>query len=201
MKSLLMFIGGIVVGAGVTYIYQKNRYEEMIQEEIESLREHTKEKETKIKENESEENITEFVKSDLDEEIKKAENYENYYDETISKVHNLVRENNYISSEEQENEIANKFKKPFLLTPEEFGSIPGFDADTYYYHHDDIISNDNQEIVDDVQQILGMSEIEIKEHFGDYEDDPDAVYIRNMRLKCDFEILREEENFVKRNGD
>ena len=47
MKSLLMFIGGLTIGAGVTYVIQKNRYEEMIQEEVEDLREHYKNKEGK----------------------------------------------------------------------------------------------------------------------------------------------------------
>ena len=40
MKGLLIFIGGLVVGAGATYFIQKNRYEEMVKEELEEMREH-----------------------------------------------------------------------------------------------------------------------------------------------------------------
>ena len=30
MKGLLIFVGGLIVGAGTTYLIQKNRYEEMV---------------------------------------------------------------------------------------------------------------------------------------------------------------------------
>ena len=54
-------------------------------------------------------------------------------------------------------------------------------------------------MVDDVENILGLSISDIKAQFGVYEDD--AVYIRNMELQCDYEILREESDFTRRHGD
>ena len=40
--------------------------------------------------------------------------------------------------------------------------------------------------------------MEIKDQFGVYEDD--SVFIRNSDNKCDYEILRDEEDYVRRNG-
>ena len=47
---------------------------------------------------------------------------------------------------------------------------------------------DEEEII----KITGMSAYEINKHFGEYENDPDSVYIRNMELKIDYEFLKEE---------
>lgn len=189
MKSILMFIGGLTVGAGVSWIYHKNKYEEMVKEEVEELREHMKEKEDKKEPT--------IVSNDKPSQT--AEQMEKEYEESIGRVHNLVRDNKYTSSDEEDEKIV-KYKKPFVVTPEDFTSVPGFDSDTFYYHHDDIISNDRNEMMsdDDIEQILGLTIEEIKDQFGVYEDD--AVYIRNMRMKCDYEILREEEDYVRRNG-
>ena len=188
-----MFIGGVIVGAGATYLYQKNRYEEMIQEEVESLREHMREKESKDKQGMTKDQWEEYKKDEDHKEMKRDK-------EDLERAEVIITTNSYNSAfNDHKNDIVSKFEKPFVVTPEEFASIPGFDTDTFYYHHDDIISNDNQEMVDDVENILGLSISDIKAQFGVYEDD--AVYIRNMELQCDYEILREESDFTRRNGD
>ena len=187
MKSLLTFVAGLAIGAGVTYVIQKNRYEEMIREEIEDLREHYKSKEGKPKNDDRQ----------TEEQVDKMTSEE--YDESIGRVHSLVRENRYTSGEDEN--LNNETKPPFVVTPDDFGTVPGFDCDTFYYHTDDIIANDSQEMMDedDIQRTLGLPTPEIYEQFGIYEDD--AVYIRNTALKCDYEVLRDEGIFIKRNGD
>ena len=141
--------------------------------------------------------MSEDNKKEVKEQVDKMTSEE--YEESMGRVHSLVRGNRY-TSEEDEN-LNTDTKPPFVVTPDDFGTIPGFDCDTFYYHTDDIIANDNQEMVneDDIQRILGLSTPEIYEQFGIYEDD--AVYIRNMALKCDYEVLRDEGIFIKRNGD
>ena len=187
MKSLLTFVAGLAIGAGITYVIQKNRYEEMIQEEVEDLREHYKGKEGK----------SNTEKKEVKEQVDKMTSEE--YEESIGRVHSLVRENRYTSVEDEN--LNTETEPPFVVTPDDFGTVPWFDCDTFYYHTDDIIANDSQEMIDedDVQRILGLSTPEIYEQFGIYEDD--AVYIRNTALKCDYEVLRDEGIFIKRNGD
>lgn len=197
MKQLLILIGGIAIGAGISSIYHKNKYEQMIQEEVESLREHMRNQqgtngpkpEDKCKDgNEPTENI-----SGEETSIEPLTNDE----EEMREVRNIINYSKYSSSDEDA--LDSKYKKPFIVTPEDFASMPGYDTDTFYYHQDDIISNDNQEIVDDIELTFGMSIEDIRGQFGVYEDD--AIYIRNERLKTDYEILREETNYLRRNGD
>ena len=189
MKSLLMLVGGIVIGGSVSWMYHKNKYEKMVQEEIESLRDHSKEK------NKEDQSITkdEHEKKHDDEIID-----EDSYTEDIDQVEKIIDYNHYSNPNDDQN-IVNKYKKPYVVTPEEFATISGFDTDTFYYHHDNIISNGNNEMVEDVNDILGLNVDEIRDQFGVYEED--SVFIRNMRLKTDYEILLEESDYVKRNGD
>ena len=71
------------------------------------------------------------------------------------------------------------------------------EVDTLYYYKattdganlDDIIVDENNEEVEDVEDLLGMSVSDIINHYGEYEED--SVYIRNPKLNTDYEILRE----------
>ena len=46
------------------------------------------------------------------------------------------------------------------------------------------MADDNDELVDDVEETVGSDSLN---HFGEYEYD--LVFVRNDRLKCDYEIL------------
>ena len=191
MKSLLTFVAGLAIGAGVTYVIQKNRYEEMIKDEVDDLREHYKSKECKPKESGLNKEGTDEVQS---YRMKSEERKE-----SMGRVHSLVRENKYTSCDDEN--LNTETKPPFVVTPEEFATVPLWDVDTLRYHANDIIANDNNEIMDEdeIERILGMSVMEIKDQFGVYEDD--SVFIRNEALKCDYEILRDEDDYIRRNGD
>ena len=54
-----------------------------------------------------------------------------------------------------------------------------------------IITDENDEPIDDIDDIVGS---DFAEHFGEYEDD--SVFIRNDRLQCDYEILRDDRNYA-----
>jgi hypothetical protein len=190
MKSILMFIGGLVIGAGASWVYHKNKYEEMVQDEVEELRAHMKENDSKSIRKPSEdsrESVKEYV-----EELTLEQ-----YDESLENAKKIINYSKYSTANDEV--ITDECRPPFVVTPEDFASLPGYDTDTFYYHQDDIISNCDNEMVDDIELTFGMSIIKIKEQFGVYEDD--AVYIRNERLKTDYEILRDESDYVKRNGD
>lgn len=56
-----------------------------------------------------------------------------------------------------------------------------------YYSEDDILTNDNGDIVQDADVLLGDDGL-LK--FGEGSDDPDSVYIRNDDLRMDYEVVR-----------
>ena len=58
------------------------------------------------------------------------------------------------------------------------------------YTADGVLLDDMNEIVDDIEEVVGEDSLE---HFGEYEDDP--VYVRNDAKKCDYEILLDQRNY------
>lgn len=74
---------------------------------------------------------------------------------------------------------------PYVITPAEFGGVDGYDIQTLkYYEADDTLTDDDDNVVD--EDLVGSGALSA---FGQYEDD--TVYVRNERLKRDYEILRE----------
>ena len=88
--------------------------------------------------------------------------------------------------------------KPYEITPQEFNEIEGYEVISLrYYVQDNTLADDNDELVDDIDSIVGEENLQ---KFGHYEDD--CVYVRNDRMKCDYEILLDygsyEENVRER---
>ena len=61
-----------------------------------------------------------------------------------------------------------------------------------YFERDQVLIDDRDEIVDNVEHILGS---EALESFGKESEDEDIVYVRNMRMQCDFEVVREHMSY------
>mgnify|MGYP003589300780 FL=1 len=77
---------------------------------------------------------------------------------------------------------------PYPISYEEFTEEEqGYDKDTItYYAGDDTLADTRDEIVDNVDRLVGA---DFKDYFGWRSYDDDVVYIRNKRLSLDFEIL------------
>lgn len=209
MKGLLIFVGGLIVGAGATYIIQKNKYEEMVKEELEEMREHYESESNKKcggsepKKEEKTKLASEYGETKDDKKERPQNRYnsltrDEVYErnkEEIEKNEEIININRYATSNEDLT-AANKYHTPHIVTPDDFGSICGFDVATFYINADDVVLNDRQEQMDEEEiiKITGMSAYEINKHFGDYENDPDSVYIRNMELKIDYEFLKDGES-------
>ena len=203
MKGLLIFVGGLIVGAGATYMVQKNKYEEMVKEELDAMKEHYEsrkeqgcgpklEERPKKTDEEWEEKRAQDRPKNRNASLTRDEVYEANREE-IERNKEIISTNGY-GAENEDLRGADKYNTPHIVTPDEFGSICGFDVGTFYINEDDTIINERNEVVDDEEiiKITGMSGYEINKHFGEYLNDPDTVYIRNMELKIDYEFLKNE---------
>lgn len=81
-------------------------------------------------------------------------------------------------------------EKPYVISPEEFGEFEEYEKISLTYYADEVLADENDEEVDDVEEIVGKGSLN---HFGEYEDD--SVFVRNDRLKCDYEILLDQRNY------
>ena len=178
MKNLLLLAIGAGIGSLVTYRLLKDKYEALIDEEIES-----------VKETFSRRTIP--VYDELDNGLTQEE-----YEEGLGHLEykRPARERtayNHISRPEEADE--NEILAPYVIHVVEYHeSNLHFDKSTiYYYDLDDTLVDENEEPIADVDAIIGDGLM----RFGDGSDDPDIVYVRNEKLGIDYEVIRVEKSY------
>lgn len=80
--------------------------------------------------------------------------------------------------------------KPYVISPDEFGEFEDYDTISLTYYADQVLVDDGGDKIEDVDDVVGMESLT---RFGEYEDD--SVFVRNDRLRCDYEILMDERTY------
>lgn len=85
--------------------------------------------------------------------------------------------------------------RPYPISAAEwFQNETNYDQITLvYWADDDVLVDDNNGIIRDTDRVVGN--VNLQNRFGFLSDDPDIVYVRNERLKADYEITKDERNF------
>lgn len=169
--NIVMFVLGAAVGSVITRRYVKKKYEQIAQEEIDSVRKvfSNKESGTAIKVDPVQ---AKDEKTDLAEYVAQLEK-ERYI--------------NYSGINTEEKERKPMAGKPYVISPEEFGEYEEYERISLAYYADHVLADENDELIEDVENVVGLESLT---HFGEYEDD--SVFVRNDRLKCDYEILMDQ---------
>ena len=178
LMGLFVFSAGVAVGYAVSWRYLKDKYEQLAQEEIDSVKEKfSHRKQVVQKEDESEDEVTEPDTK-----------------EYATKVSELGY-TNYSNIEKQETKGSEPVKenRPYVITPEEFDEIDGYGIESLTYYADGVLTTDGDEVLEDaeIDYLIGTDSLT---HFGEYEDD--SVFVRNDTTKCDYEILRDVRNYT-----
>lgn len=180
-RNVLYFVAFAVGGAAgfaLSWPVAKKKYEQIAKEEIASVKEvfeKRKKSQVDITENNPEPKLT----------IKDVFESEPTLEEQRQAYKQLLNNTNYISPEEKKQPTL-----PYLIHPDEFGEMDDFERFTLTYYKDGVLVD---EVGDVVHDWLDLVSPDYFDHFGDFEDD--AVYIRNPKLKCDYEILYDERNY------
>ena len=180
--SYISFVMGVAIGSLATWYCVRKKYELIAQEEIDSVKEVFSRKfvEEEPYTGEKEEEVRAKEKPDI---IKKPDIME-----YASKINDAkyTSYNTYSKLREEEEKEEKKIK-PYVIPPEEFGEKEdeGYVQISLTYYADHILTDDMDQIIEDVDSLIGFDSLT---HFGEYEDD--SVFVRNDRLKRDFEILR-----------
>lgn len=160
LSKFMIFAAGIGVGSVVTWKLVKDKYAQIAQEEIESVKEAFS---TRESDNDAE---SEPVEETTAEDIIKTAGY---------------------ASDPLEKEEETDMVKPHVIAPEEFGDSD-YATVTLWYFADGVLTNDRQKILKNADELVGEN---FADHFGEYEEDPDTVYVRNDEQEIDYEILRD----------
>ena len=162
----MIFLAGGAIGSVVTWKLVKIKYEKFANEEIDSMREYYYNK----KDNQSEE---ETVKEDSEEEM------------SISDIRKKLEKMKYATESEIEKEDEEYMGGPEVIPPEETWEQDYPTITLTYYAEDDVLADEQDNILDDIEQLVG---VDFREHFGEYEDD--CVFVKNPEMKVYYEILR-----------
>lgn len=166
------FVAGAAVGVGCTCTYFKKKYEEIAKEEISSVKESFSNMyEKKV--------ATIPEKPDIQDVIKK---YRKEKEAATKEMADILEDCGYVPED--------KADKIYVISPQEFGEDINYERISLKYYSDGVITDDEDEIVDNWQDLIGP---DFAKHFGEYEDD--SVFVRNTVLKADYEILRDLSSF------
>lgn len=195
--GVLAFTAGASIGVVATWKLLEKKHEEAMQEEIDSIKKELKEYFSKKYSNKSEEviiNKNDEPKESVTEEIRKIYNnvisdkgYTNYSDFANS---DSDEENNSDEEDDSEekpvySERDTDMDEPYVISPEEFGELD-YEKISLTYYADDVLADEFDGLVENVDSIVGLESLNT---FGEYEDD--SVFVRNDKLRCDYEILKD----------
>lgn len=183
--NFMMFVLGVAVGSVGTWYYVKKKYEQIAQDEIDSVKETFSKRDAYF--TETEEDIDARTKADS------AKGKPNVVEYAAR-----LREQGYTNYSDMPDEKPEKEAKkepmntnePYVIAPEEFGDIDEYDNISLTYYADQMLADDNDELVEDIEDVVGFESLN---SFGEYEDD--SVFVRNDRLKCDYEILLDQRKY------
>ena len=175
LSSFIAFAAGAVVGSLVAWRISKKRYDKLMQEETEELREYYSGK-------------IERLEGDLDEYVNEWNEAEEEYEKKLNKLGytNYSGTDNLANDDEGVDDIY----RPYVIAPEEFGMNSDYETVSLTYYADGVLADEMDNLIENVDDTVGKESLN---HFGQYEDD--SVFVRNDKLECDFEILLDSRRY------
>lgn len=170
----IAFTAGAITGSVISWVFAKKKYDTVV-EEVCSAEEVFAKRDKEKKEHETQKDEkTEVVEEDDDPEVDICDD--------------LIEDLGYSSVKEEKEDV--NVERPYIITPDEFDEFDDYEAISLLYFADGVLTGDNYDVIDDVDDIVGADSLN---HFGEYEDD--SVFVRNDRLKSDFEILIDQRKY------
>ena len=165
VRDLLIFIAGVGVGIGASYNIIKKKHEEILEEEIASV------KETYSKNNKESDEVTEEKELEPEEIASVKEKYEK-----ITKEYSELNEENCTNSEIYE------------ISYDDFGEEGYEEIELTYYIDDETLTDDADEPMEELDIISSIGSIDILDGCKDGE----YIYIRNEEKEIDYSIAISE---------
>ena len=177
MNKLFIFAAGAAIGSVVTWKLVQTKYEQIANDEIAEMREMYLKREAENAEEESE-----------DEEYSPT-------DEDVSKLKEVITSNGYTNyyrkNEDEEKEDDEDVNEPYVISPDEFDTMDGYDVVSLTYYADDVLTDERDNVIENQESLVGS---DWASHFGEYEDD--SVFVRNDDRMCDYEILADTRRYA-----
>lgn len=194
MAGFVIFMVGAGVGSVLTYFHIKKKMDE-VYDEVEYVEEETADNHEEKEDNEEvKESVREILRAP-----KKEKTVYPSYDDVYRKATEKLGYGKMFKNDEEPEDIhvtketsVRSAKHPYVITPQEFDEGE-FDAVSFTLYADHILADENDEMVEDVDGTVGSDSLT---RFGD----DDVIYVRNEKLKMDFEIVKDIRRYVEERG-
>ena len=195
--NVLMFAAGAAIGSVVTWKFIKTRYEQIAQEEIDSVKKtFTEMMSIRVDQNEESEDDTDISQErsrqinwseleDLDEDEDNDD-----ADSTEADFREYARLIDDYTNADKKGGAERVGKEPYVIAPYDFGELDNYHKFELTYYADGVLEDEDYNIIDDVDKLIGRDSLYT---FGEYEDD--AVFVRNENLRSDFQILKDYRTY------
>lgn len=190
LNNALSFSVGAAAGIFTTWNFFNEKYSRIAQEEIDSVKEEFSKAAEKPKKITNIVNVSEMPnqKPDLKEYAKTiARDYSQY-----------APKSEELKTEKKENDNLLKDRKPYVISPDEYGEVEEYSKTTLMFYSDGVIT-DEQDIPMEPDVIDDTIGLDATEHFGEFEDD--TVFICNDAKQAYYEILRDYTKFERAIAD
>ena len=196
----ILFTAGAIIGSLVTWKVVKTKYEDLAQEEIDSVKEEYTRLMVSMKKKLND-GVT--YKDDNNEDDRSEKDTDNIDDSIMTNYNEIIK--SYRSSDgeentqnekegeekEEDNDGVSYMEAPYVISPDDFGSVPGYNVEPLDYFADGILA-DGWGVELDIAETIGEDAIN---HFGDYDDD--VVYVRNEQTKLEYEVTRDPRTYAE----
>ena len=196
----ILFTAGAIIGSLATWKVVKTKYEDLAQEEIDSVKEEYTRLMVSMK---KKLNNSVTYKDDNNEDDRSEKDTNNIDDSIMTNYNEIIK--SYRSSDDEENTQNEKegeekeedndgvsyMEAPYVISPDDFGSVPGYNVEPLDYFADGILA-DGWGVELDIAETIGEDAIN---HFGDYDDD--VVYVRNEQTKLEYEVTRDPRTYAE----
>lgn len=191
-KTVIGFLVGLVIGSVLTYHGLKNKVEAEIDEEVNKIKEYYKDQ--------LEKQQAEYFEKE--EYLKSKAAVAEDKGSVVSKIINLNNVEKFEEKQNEETEDEDGFEettgafeiledniivqdKPFVIEEDRVGEYISYDLISLIYFSDGVLTDDWEVPVENPDETVG------KEYAEYFETGEDVVYVRNDKLKCEFEITRD----------
>jgi hypothetical protein len=204
IKYITAFTVGAAVGSLITCRVVRAKYEQLAQEEIDSVKEvfakrnYELASKTMADADFDKDNIPDILekakqakeKPEISEYISKTQKsgYIDYTAFSSKPVEPKIEEE--VPVENDDETESDEGEKPYVISPDEFGEIDDYERIGLNYFADKVVAYDDDTRFENVNEIIGLESLT---HFGEYEDD--SVFVRNDKLKIDYEILLDRRKY------
>ena len=180
IKFIFAFALGAAAGAAVSACVLKTKYERIVQEEIESVKETYAELYSSIENDENPETEASEPSTDADA-VKPTVDF------TLTDKTRYLNEVRDYSG--KESEIVGT--APYEISADEYGEIYEHDCIELVLFADGVLVDDGYEVMDNVDEIVGKDNVcKLK------DSSDDSIYVRNPLLKSDYEIVKDVRNYA-----